>query len=387
MKIHEYQAKEILGQEGLPVQEGVAVESLEQALEAAKTLGTFSLVVKAQILAGGRGKGGGVKLVSSEEELKTAVESILGKELSTYQTSGQATVVKKLLIAKLADIEQEWYLGITLDREKGLPCIIFSTSGGVEIEELARTSPEKIINLHFDPTEGPTKQQASDLISSQGLSEELGSQLTDIIFKLSKFFVEKDCSLVEVNPLIVNPENKLLLLDAKINFDDNGLFRHKEILELRDESEEDPRELEAQKYDLSYVGLDGNIGCMVNGAGLAMATMDLIKLAGGEPANFLDVGGGATAEKVAVAFKIILKDPQVKAVLVNIFGGIMKCDVIAEGILEALKEVDMKVPLVVRLEGTNVDKGKELLKSSNISIIAAEDLKDASEKVVASIKE
>jgi len=385
MKIHEYQAKEILDQHQLPTPPGVMVESLEQALEAAKKLGTFELVVKAQVHAGGRGKGGGVQLVSSEEELKKAVNHILGMELKTIQTSGEAKKVRKVLVAKKVDIKQELYLAITLDREAELPVIIFSGSGGMEIEELAVSSPEKITRLHFDSVEGLSSEKAQELASSQNFSDSIVSQLVKVVSGLAQVFVSLDCSLVEINPLVITGNDELVLLDAKMTFDDSGLFRHKELIELQDKYEEDPRELEAQEHDLSYVGLSGNIGCMVNGAGLAMATMDLIKLAGGEPANFLDVGGGATAEKVAAAFKIILRDPQVKAVLVNIFGGIMKCDVIAQGIIDALKEIEMTVPLVVRLEGTNVEKGKELLKNSNVSIIAAEDLKEAAELVVKTI--
>jgi len=385
MKIHEYQAKEILARYGLPVPKGHVAETVEEALTAAKKLGTFGLAVKAQVHAGGRGKAGGVALVSSEQELKEAAKRILGLELKTIQTAGGSVKVRKVLLEPKGNIAKELYLGITIDREKGLPCVIFSSSGGMEIEELAKTHPEKIVTLYFDPVEGLPAFRARDLAFSQGFSANTALELAHVIQKLTQVFVALDCMLLEINPLVIEPSGKVTILDAKINFDDNGLFRHSECLALRDEKEEDPRELEASKFGLSYVGLDGNIGCMVNGAGLAMATMDLIKLAGGEPANFLDVGGSATTDKVTVAFKIILRDKNVKVVLVNIFGGIMKCDVIAQGIIDALKEVKMTIPLVVRLEGTNVDKGKELLKNSGISIITASELKDAAEKAVAAL--
>lgn len=359
--------------------------TVDEAVAAAKKLGTFNLAVKAQVHAGGRGKAGGVALVSSEQELKDAAKRIIGLELKTAQTAGGSVKVSKVLIEPKGSIQKELYLGITIDREKGLPCVIFSASGGMEIEELAHKSPEKIVTLHFDPVEGLPAFRARDLTFSQGFSANTALELANVIQKLSQVFVALDCMLLEINPLVIEPSGKATILDAKINFDDNGLFRHQEFLGLRDEKEEDPRELEASKHGLSYVGLDGNIGCMVNGAGLAMATMDLIKFAGGEPANFLDVGGSATTEKVTAAFKIILRDKNVKAVLVNIFGGIMKCDVIAQGIIDALKEVKMTIPLVVRLEGTNVDKGKELLKHSGIAIITANELKDAAEKVVKTV--
>lgn len=381
MKLHEYQAKELLAKFGLPIQSGGVAESVEEALEVAKKLASRELVVKAQVHAGGRGKAGGIALVSSEAELKDAAKRILALKLKTAQTAGEGIRVSKILIETRADIVKELYLGITIDRERGLPCIIFSTSGGMEIEELARRSPEKIIKLHFDPVIGLAEFRARELVLSQGLP----LVLVQVITRLAKVFVDLDCSLLEINPLAIGSKGQVTLVDAKIILDDNGLARHPELEGLRDEKEEDSREIEASKFGLSYVGLDGTIGCMVNGAGLAMATMDLIKLAGGEPANFLDVGGSATTEKVTAAFKIILRDPRVKAVLVNIFGGIMKCDVIAQGIIDALKEVKMTVPLVVRLEGTNVEKGKELLKHSKISIITASELKEAAEKVVTSI--
>ncbi len=385
MKIHEYQAKEILAKYKLPVPKGIMAETPEAALEAAKKLGHFNLVVKAQVHVGGRGKSGGVALVSNEQEFKDAAKRILGLELKTAQTAGGSVKVRKILVAEKADIKKELYLGITIDRERGLPCVIFSAAGGMEIEEVAYKTPEKIVTIHFDPDTGLPPYKARELAFSQGLAPETAAELAQIIHKLTRIFVELDCSLVEINPLTVDSKGKCLLLDAKISFDDNGIFRHSEFAGLRDEKEEDAREVEAAKHGLSYVGLDGNIGCMVNGAGLAMATMDLIKLAGGEPANFLDVGGSATADKVTAAFKIILRDPKVKAVLVNIFGGIMKCDVIAQGIIDALKEVKMTVPLVVRLEGTNVDKGKELLKHAGVSIIAANELKEAAQLAVASL--
>ncbi|MBI4971942.1 MAG: ADP-forming succinate--CoA ligase subunit beta [Candidatus Omnitrophica bacterium] len=385
MKIHEYQAKEILAKYNLPIPRGIMAESVDQVLEAAKKIGHFNLVVKAQVHAGGRGKGGGVKLVATEQELKDAAKSILGLSLKTAQTAGGSVTVRKVLVAEKVNFSKELYLGITIDREKGLPCVIFSSSGGVEIEELARKSPEKIVTLHFDPVAGLPAFRARELVFSQGFTGDTANQLAQITERLTKVFIQLDASLVEINPLVIDSAGKAILLDAKISFDDNGLFRHPEFLSMRDEKEEDAREVEASKFGLSYVGLDGNIGCMVNGAGLAMATMDLIKFAGGEPANFLDVGGSATAEKVTAAFKIILRDSKVRAVLVNIFGGIMKCDVIAQGIIDAVREVKLAIPLVVRLEGTNVEKGKELLKHSGIAIITANELKDAAEKAVAAL--
>lgn len=382
MKLHEYQAKEILAKHGLPVQPGRMAETVDQALAAAKKLGTYELAVKAQVHAGGRGKAGGIALVSSEKELKEAAKRILGLKLKTAQTGAETKAVRKILVEAKINFNRELYFAVTLDRRAGLPCVIFSGEGGVEIETLARETPEKIVTVHFKPDAGFPSAKARELAFSLGLETEPAEQLAGVIEALARIFVQYDCSLLEINPLVVTDSRKIILLDAKMIFDDNGLFRHPELLALRDITEEDPREVEAGEHSLSYVGLDGNIGCMVNGAGLAMATMDLIKLAGREPANFLDVGGSATTEKVAAAFKIILRDPKVKAVLVNIFGGIMKCDVIAQGIIEALKEVKMNVPLVVRLEGTNVEKGKELLKHSGISIITASELKEAAEKVV-----
>ncbi|MBI4398124.1 MAG: ADP-forming succinate--CoA ligase subunit beta [Candidatus Omnitrophica bacterium] len=382
MKIHEYQAREILERYTLPVPKGFVAETPAMAQRAAREIGHYWLAVKAQVHAGGRGRAGGVALVKSEQELLSAASRILGMELKTAQMAGGSIKVHQVLVTEQVPIAKELYLAITLDRERGLPCAIFSASGGMDIEELAKKSPEKIIAVHFEPSTGLAAFRARDLIFSQGFEAATALELAQIVEKLVRIFVDMDCSLVEVNPLVITKEGKAVLLDAKISFDDNGLFRHPEFIGLRDEKQEDARELEAAEHGLSYVGLDGNIGCMVNGAGLAMATMDLIKLAGGEPANFLDVGGSATAGKVTSAFKIILRDSKVQAVLVNIFGGIMKCDIIAQGILDALREVKISVPLVVRLEGTNVETGREILKHSGIAIITANDLKDAAEKVV-----
>ncbi len=381
MKIHEYQGKEILRKYGVPVPEGQITYDVDEAVSAADSLG-YPVVVKAQIHAGGRGKGGGVKLVKDQAAAREAADAILGMNLVTHQTGPEGKLVKKVLIEKGCDIARELYLGATLDRVTSHVTFMASAEGGMDIEEVAAKSPEKIFKLPVDPAAGVDEGQARDIAAKLGLDGDLGATFYDFVTKLYSAYVEADCSLVEINPLVVTGDNKLLALDAKINFDDNALFRHPDYQELRDLDEEEPGEMAANEHDLSYIKLDGNVGCMVNGAGLAMATMDIIKHYGGEPANFLDVGGGATAEKVTEAFKIILGDPHVKAILVNIFGGIMRCDVIAEGVVAAAKEVHIKVPVVVRLQGTNVELGKKILEESGLDLISEDDLAKAAQKVV-----
>jgi len=396
MNIHEYQAKALLKGFGAPVAEGVAIFSADEAEAAAKSLPGPLYVVKSQIHAGGRGKGkfkelgadakGGVRLAFSIDEAKAHAKEMLGNTLVTKQTGDAGKVVNRLYIEDGADIERELYLSILVDRTVGQVAFVVSTEGGMDIEAVAEETPEKIITVAIDPQAGVT---AADLAKLNGALELTGEAAADgekLFPILYKAFVEKDMALLEVNPLIVMKNGRLRVLDAKVSFDNNALFRHPDILELRDLTEEDAKEIEASKYDLAYVALDGNIGCMVNGAGLAMATMDIIKLYGQEPANFLDVGGGATTEKVTAAFKIITADPAVKGILVNIFGGIMKCDVIAEGVVAAVKEVGLKVPLVVRLEGTNVALGKKIINESGLDVIAADDLDDAAQKIVAAVK-
>ncbi|WP_297322482.1 ADP-forming succinate--CoA ligase subunit beta [uncultured Bartonella sp.] len=396
MNIHEYQAKRLLHEYGAPIANGVAVYSVEQAEEWAKKLPGPLYVVKSQIHAGGRGKGkfkelgpdakGGVRLAKSIDEVVANVKEMLGKTLVTKQTGPAGKQVNRLYIEDGADIERELYLSILVDRSVGEVAFVVSTEGGMDIETVAHDTPEKILTQPIDPDKGVTAEDSAklcDALKLEGVAREDGMKLFPILYKA---FVEKDMSLLEVNPLIVMKDGHLRLLDAKVSFDNNALFRHPDIAELRDTSEEDPKEIEASKYDLAYIALDGNIGCMVNGAGLAMATMDIIKLYGGEPANFLDVGGGASTERVTAAFKIITSDPHVKGILVNIFGGIMRCDVIAEGVLAAVKEVGLKVPLVVRLEGTNVEKGKALINESGLNVISADDLDDAAKKIVAAVK-
>ena len=396
MNIHEYQAKRLLHEYGAPIANGVAVYSVEQAEEWAKKLPGPLYVVKSQIHAGGRGKGkfkelgpdakGGVRLAKSVEEVVANVKEMLGKTLVTKQTGPAGKQVNRLYIEDGADIERELYLSILVDRTVGEIAFVVSTEGGMDIETVAHDTPEKILTLPIDPDKGVTAEDSAklcDALKLDGVAREDGLKLFPILYKA---FVEKDMSLLEVNPLIVMKNGHLRLLDSKVSFDNNALFRHPDIVELRDTSEEDPKEIEASKHDLAYIALDGNIGCMVNGAGLAMATMDIIKLYGGEPANFLDVGGGASKERVTAAFKIITADPHVKGILVNIFGGIMRCDVIAEGVLAAVKEVGLKVPLVIRLEGTNVDKGKALINESGLNVISADDLDDAAKKIVAAVK-
>ncbi|AZN70429.1 ADP-forming succinate--CoA ligase subunit beta [Georhizobium profundi] len=395
MNIHEYQAKRLLGTFGAPIAEGVAVYSPEQAEEWAAKLPGPLYVVKSQIHAGGRGKGkfkelgpdakGGVRLAKSTEEVVAFAKEMLGNTLVTKQTGPAGKVVNRLYIEDGADIERELYLSILVDRSVGRPAFVVSTEGGMDIEAVAEETPEKIVNVAIDPEQGVTDADSAKLCDALELKDEARADGMTLFPILYKAFMEKDMSLLEVNPLIVMKNGRLRVLDAKVSFDGNALFRHDDIRELRDETEEDVKEIEASKWDLAYVALDGNIGCMVNGAGLAMATMDIIKLYGKEPANFCDVGGGASKEKVAAAFKIITADPRVEGILVNIFGGIMKCDVIAEGVVAAVKEVGLKVPLVVRLEGTNVELGKKILNESGLAITAADDLDDAAKKIVAAV--
>jgi succinyl-CoA synthetase beta subunit len=386
MNIHEYQAKALLGDYGAPVVEGRVAHSAQEAVSHARDLGGQTFVVKAQIHAGGRGKGGGIKLVRTIEELHAEADRMLGKPLITPQTGPQGRLVRRVYVVPDATIARELYLSLLVDRGSGRVAFVASTEGGVDIEAVAANTPEKIATLTVDPASGISPFHGRVIARALKLEGALAKQCAALVGSLYKLFVEKDASLIEINPLVVTKEGNLLCLDAKIGFDDNALFRHDEIAALRDFDEEDPAEVEASRLGLSYVKLDGTIGCMVNGAGLAMATMDIIKLYGGEPANFLDVGGGATKERVAQAFKIILSDPHVNGVLVNIFGGIMRCDTIAEGIIAAARETNIAVPLVVRLEGTNVERGKTLLRESGLAIIPADDLDDAAKKVVAAVK-
>lgn len=386
MNIHEYQGKELLKARGIPVLEGGVAYTPDEAVEVAKGLDSKIYVVKAQIHAGGRGKGGGVKLAKSLDEVREISKEILGMQLKTPQTRPEGQEVKRVYIEQGCDIDRELYLGMLVDRATSKITIMASTEGGMEIEEVAEHSPEKILKVTVDPATGILPFHARKLAFGLGLEKEQIKNAVKVIMKMYNAFVELDCSIVEINPLVVTKTGDVLPLDAKINFDENALFRHKDIEELRDEDEEDPAERKANDLDLSYVKLDGNIGCMVNGAGLAMATMDIIKLCGGEPANFLDVGGGANKEKVTAAFKLIMTDPNVEGILVNIFGGIMRCDVIAEGVIAATREMGLTIPLVVRLEGTNVDKGKEILAKSGLNIIPADNLADAASKIVDAAK-
>jgi succinyl-CoA synthetase beta subunit len=387
MNIHEYQAKDLLRAYGAPVADGRIAETAAEAKRAAKDLKTDLLVVKAQIHAGGRGKGGGIKLVKTVEELHAEADRMLGKPLVTPQTGPKGRVVRRVYIVEDTTIARELYLSLLVDRATGRVAFIASTEGGVNIEEVAAETPEKILAIDVDPATGMSPFYGRLIAAAFGLEGDLAKQCGKLVASLYRLFMEKDASLIEINPLVVTKEGRLVCLDAKMSFDDNALFRHPDIAELRDVHEEDPAEVEASEHDLSYVKLDGNIGCMVNGAGLAMSTMDIIKLYGGEPANFLDVGGGATKERVTEAFKIILSDPHVEGVLVNIFGGIMRCDTIAEGVIAAAREVKLAVPLVVRLEGTNVELGKKLLQESGLAIIPADDLDDAAKKIVAAVKD
>jgi succinyl-CoA synthetase beta subunit len=387
MNIHEYQAKDVLRGFGVPVPRGLPAFTVDEAVAAAEQLGGPVWVVKAQIHAGGRGKGGGVKVVKSIEEVKKEATRMLGMTLVTHQTGPHGRVVRRLYIEDGSAIERELYLSALVDRESSRIAFIASTEGGMDIEAVAKNTPEKIQTFTVEPAAGYSPYVGLDIATALKLKGDQAKQCGTLIRSLYEAFVAKDMSLLEINPLVVTKDGKVVCLDAKINFDDNALMRHKDMAALRDPDEEDPMEREAAKYELSYVKLDGSIGCMVNGAGLAMATMDIIKLYGEEPANFLDVGGGATKEKVTAAFKIIVSDPNVKGILVNIFGGIMKCDIIAEGIVAAAKELSLKVPLVVRLEGTNVELGKEILAKSGLPIVSASDLDDAARKIVKAVKD
>lgn len=387
MNIHEYQAKAVLAKYGVPVPNGKAAFSVDEAVAAAEELGGPVWVVKAQIHAGGRGKGGGVKVVKSIDEVRQEAERMLGMTLVTHQTGPEGKKVNRLYVEDGSDIANELYLSALVDRATSRVSFIASTEGGMDIEEVAASTPEKILTFDVDPASGISGFHGRKMAYALGLSGDTAKQAVALVAKLYDAVVSEDMSLLEINPLVVTGAGDVVCLDAKVNFDDNALYRHKDIMELRDLDEEDPHEIEASKYDLNYVTLDGTIGCMVNGAGLAMATMDIIKLYGSEPANFLDVGGGATTEKVTAAFKIILSDPNVEGILVNIFGGIMRCDVVAEGVVAAAKEVDLNVPLVVRLEGTNVEQGKKIMADSGLPIISADDLADAAEKIVKAVKE
>jgi succinyl-CoA synthetase beta subunit len=386
MKIHEYQGKQLLARYGVPIPVGVPAMSVDEAIaavgEVQKQSGSKVVVVKAQIHAGGRGKGGGVKVCKTTEDAHKAIRDIYGMQLRTHQTGPEGQKVQRLLVEQGLDIAHEYYLGITLDRATGRVTVMASTEGGMEIEEVAARTPEKILKEQINPAVGWQDYQARNLGFALGLEAKQVRSLSTFLASLTRAYLELDCSLLEINPLVTTGDGRVLALDAKVNFDDNAAFRHPDWNDLRDLAEEDPAEIEANKFDLSYIQLDGNIGCMVNGAGLAMSTMDIIKHYGGEPANFLDVGGGATTEKVTAAFKIITRDPSVKSIFINIFGGIMKCDTIANGVIAAVKEVGLKVPLVVRLEGTNVEEGKRLLADSGLNLVAASDMADGAKRAV-----
>ena len=382
MKIHEYQGKELLKTFGVAVPRGIVARSPEEAYQAAKELGTAIVVVKAQIHAGGRGKGGGVKLAKSPDEARVIARQMLGMKLVTHQTGPEGREVRVLLIEEGLPIDKEFYLGIVLDRASGRPVFMASAAGGMDIEEVAAKTPEQIVKETIDPAVGFRAFQARKLAFSLGLPAELIGQAVKFMQSLYLAYEQMDASLMEINPFLLTKDSRLIALDAKVNFDDNAMFRHKDFLALRDLNEEEPLEIEASKFDLNYIKLDGNIACMVNGAGLAMATMDIIKLAGGEPANFLDVGGGASQERVEAAFRILLADENVKAVLINIFGGIVRCDMVARGVVEAAKNLGIKVPVVVRLEGTNVEEGQRVIRDSGMNFTVANGMKDAAEKVV-----
>ena len=383
MKIHEYQAKEILRAFGVATPPGIACFSVAEAMEAAKALAEGPWVVKAQIHAGGRGKGGGVKVARSLDEVKQFAGKMLGMRLVTHQTGARGQVVRRLLVEQGVKISKEFYIGMVVDRSSRRVCLMASSEGGMDIEEVAAKTPEKIRKIFIDPVAGLTVPQAQDTARSIGIGQPALKEASELLQRLYQAYDATDASLVEINPFVITAESRILALDAKLSFDDNALFRHPEIIALRDLDEEDPAEIEASKHDLSYVSLDGNIGCLVNGAGLAMATMDIIKLYGGSPANFLDVGGGATAEKVTEAFKLMLRNPALRAILINIFGGIMKCDVIAEGVVAAAREVKLSVPLIVRLEGTNVELGKKILGESGLPVISAANMAEAASRAVA----
>ena len=386
MKIHEYQGKEILRKFGVPVPRGIAAFTVQEAVEAAQKLGGPVWVVKAQIHAGGRGKGGGVKVAKSIDDVKRLAGDILGMQLKTHQTGPEGQKVRRLYIEDGADIQKEYYVSLVTDRASQKVAVIASSEGGMDIEEVAHKTPEKIITELVDPLTGLGKEQALKIANGIGLTGGSAEQAADVLQKLYTCYMDTDASLVEINPLNCDSKGNIIALDSKFNFDANALFRHPEIVALRDLDEEDPAEVEASKFDLAYISLDGNIGCLVNGAGLAMATMDTIKLFGGEPANFLDVGGGATPEKVTEAFKIMLKNPKVKGILVNIFGGIMKCDTIATGVITACRAVNLSVPLVVRMKGTNEELGKKMLAESGLPIISADTMAEAAQKVVAAVQ-
>jgi len=383
MNFHEYQAKHLFADYGIPVPRGEIATSADEAVEAARRMGGEAWVIKAQVHAGGRGKAGGVKFAKSLDEVRAEAERMIGMSIETYQTGGMALPVNSVLVAEATDIEQELYLGALVDRTARAVVFMGSAAGGVDIEQVAAETPEKIFTAAIDPAAGFMPYQARQLGFSMGLNAKQVGQLVKIMHGLYQLFIDKDISLIEVNPLIIDKAGDLIALDAKLNADPNALFRHADLAAMRDESQEDPTELAASKHDLNYVTLDGNIACMVNGAGLAMATMDVIKLAGGEPANFLDVGGGTNAERVREAFKLILSSPSVKAILVNIFGGIVRCDLIAEGIIEAARDMNLSIPVVVRLEGTNAEQGKQLLADSGLTLIPADDLNDGARKAVA----
>src|SRR3954454_9252279 len=387
MNIHEYQGKEILRKYGVAVPNGKVAFTVDEAVEAAKELGTDVCVVKAQIHAGGRGKAGGVKVAKNLEEVRTYANEILGKTLVTHQTGPEGKEVKRLLIEEGCDIKKEYYVGLVFDRATSRVVLMASEEGGTEIEEVAEKTTEKIFKEEIDPVVGLLPYQARRIAFNINIPHDLIGQAVKFMTGLYQAYIEKDCSIAEINPLVVTGDGKVMALDAKLNFDSNALYRQKDVLAYRDLEEEDPKEIEASKHDLSYISLDGNIGCMVNGAGLAMSTMDIIKHYGGDPANFLDVGGGATKEKVTEAFKIILSDEQVKGIFVNIFGGIMRCDVIADGVVAAARELGLSRPLVVRLEGTNVELGKKILKQSGLKITSADNLADAAQKIVKAVKE
>ena len=387
MNIHEYQAKELLAKFGVAVPRGGVAYTVDEAVAAAENLGGSVWVVKAQIHAGGRGKGGGVKVVKALDEVRSVAGELIGMTLVTHQTGPGGREVKRVYVEEGCDIARELYLGLLVNRATGRITIMASTEGGMEIEQVAAQNPEKIITVAIDPTTGIRPFHARQLAFGLGLQADQIDPAIKFITGMYRAFVELDASIVEINPLVITGDGALIARDAKMNFDDNALFRHPDVVELRDEDEEDPMELEAARQDLNYIKLDGNIGCMVNGAGLAMATMDIIKLYGGDPANFLDVGGGATRERVTTAFKLILSDPNVEGILVNIFGGIMRCDVIAEGVVAAAREVNLNVPLVIRLEGTNVDLGKNILADSGLPIVSSDSLADAAEKIVQVVKE
>ena len=386
MKIHEYQGKDILRKFGVPVPRGIAAFTVQEAVEAAQKLGGPVWVVKAQIHAGGRGKGGGVKVAKSIEQVRELAGQILGMQLVTHQTGPEGQKVRRLYIEDGADIQKEYYVSVLTDRATQKVAFIASSEGGMDIEEVAHNTPEKIVKVFVDPLQGFTQAQGEELAKGVGMPDDSKAQFIDVCQKLYKCYMDTDASLVEINPLNRDSKGNIIALDAKFNFDANALFRHPEIVALRDLDEEDPAEIEASKFDLAYISLDGNIGCLVNGAGLAMATMDTIKLFGAEPANFLDVGGGATPEKVTEAFKIMLRNPKVKAILVNIFGGIMRCDTIATGVITACKAVNLSVPLVVRMKGTNEDLGKQMLADSGLPIISADTMAEAAQKVVAAVQ-